>query len=322
MAHPEELVRQRLEQNTWSILGQQGYVLGVDLGGYGLRAALIDLHTNTFTSATTPVQQTEPQPLIEEALNMVNGLLQQNHIGTERLVRVGVGFGGPVDPQQGIIRLSPRMSGWENFPLKDHFEQAFDTVTVVDNDANLIALSEAVFGVGRPHRHLFYLHLSSGVGGGIVINERLYHGATATAGEIGHAVVRQSTSDFAAAPTLEELVSISGILRRARYAGFETDNLHDIFSDHPIGQRVVRETVDLLAMHLAQVVALLDPQMIVLGGIVVRIGGQSFVENIGRQIRRYIDPQFARPVEVVSSALGIDSVAIGALALALESMSD
>jgi glucokinase len=214
------------------------------------------------------------------------------------------------------------MSGWENFPLKDHFEQAFDTVTVVDNDANLIALSEAVFGVGRPHKHLFYLHLSSGVGGGIVINERLYHGATATAGEIGHAVVRQSTSDFAAAPTLEELVSISGILRRARYAGFETDNLHDIFSDHPIGQRVVRETVDLLAMHLAQVVALLDPQMIVLGGIVVRIGGQSFVENIGRQIRRYIDPQFARPVEVVSSALGIDSVAIGALALALESMSD
>jgi glucokinase len=317
-----ELVQAKLTRSSWGILGNQGHVLGVDLGGYGLRAALIDLHKHTYTSTHMNGMGTEPQLILEEALQMCRDLLAQSHVKADRLVRIGVGFGGPVDPVRGTIRLSPRMSGWEDFMLKDRFEQAFDTVTLIDNDANLIALGEATFGVAQDYNNLFYLHLSSGVGGGIVIDGRLYQGATATAAEIGHAVARKGGENDQEAATLEELVSIKGILQRARYAGLFTDNLHDIFSEHPIGQQIVQETIDLIALHLAQVVALLDPEIIVLGGIVVRIGGSAFIERIAHQMNQYTNPQFVRPVTIVSSALGNHSITIGALALALESLQE
>ncbi len=323
MSYPQKLVEERLTHyNNWGILGNQGHVLGVDLGGYGLRAALIDLHQHTYTSAHMDIQVTHPQYITDDALRMIRSLLAENGVSPDRLLRIGVGFGGPVDPHEGRIRFSPRTSGWENFSLKSHFEQAFDTVTLVDNDANLIALGEATFGAGTGYSNLCYLHLSSGVGGGIVLDGRLYHGATATAGEIGHAVVAPIAGDEKRPPTLEELVSITGILQRARKAGLVTNNLHDIFSDHPIGQQVVRETLDLLALHMAQVVALLDPEIIVLGGIVVRIGGSTFIDALSQKINNYIHPNFVRPIKVVASALGAESITIGALSLALESLRD
>lgn len=322
MTDPKMLVQEQLAHNSWGLLGTQGYVLGIDLGGYGLRAALVDLHNHTYVSTHTDTPDGHPQDVVERVIVMVRTLLADNGVTPDRLVRIGVGFGGPVDPLRGVIRLSTRMSGWENFPIKDSIEHAFDAVTLVDNDANLIALGEATFGIGHGSNHLFYMHLSSGVGGGLVLNGQLYHGATATAGEIGHAVVGQTWDGFGQPSTLEQLVSIQGLSERARSLGLSTNNLNDIFSDHPLGRRVVAETVDLLAMRLAQIVALLDPEIIVLGGIVVRIGGDDFVQAIERQMHQFIAPQFARPVQVSASVLGFDSIAIGALALALKSLQD
>jgi glucokinase len=322
MTDPQALIYQRLAHYNWGILGNQGYVLGVDLGGYGLRAALLDLQSHRYASLHTDPQGSRPEEVSDAALQLVHRLLDEHSVAPERLVRVGVGFGGPVDPIKGTTRRSPRKSGWENFSLKDYFQDALDAVTLVDNDANLIALGEATFGVGHGYRHLCYLHLSSGVGGGLVLDGRLYHGATATAGEIGHAIINPAPTADERAPTLEEQVSIAGILSRARQAGLDTDNLHDIFSDNAIGQQVVAETTDILARHIAHVVSLIDPQIVVLGGIVVRIGGSSLIEQLKQCLPRYIHPQFMRPVRVEASALDNDSIAIGGLALALTSMQD
>lgn len=322
MADLHSLIRERLAQNRWGMLANQGYVLGIDLGSYGLRAALVDLQHHTFASVHTELPADQPDQVVEQAISMARSLLKQADITPDRLVRVGIGFGGPVDMRYGTVRLSPRMPGWENFPLQERFEQAFDAVTLIDNDANLIALGEATFGAGKGHQHLFYLHLSSGVGGGLVLNGRLYHGATSTAGEIGHAVVGQGWDGTGRPEMLEELVSISGLLRRASKYGLETDDLQQIFSNHPAAEQVVRETIDLLAIRCAQTVALIDPEIIVLGGIVVRIGGERFVSAIGARLNDFIAPQFARPLPVVASVLGPDSVTVGAVALALDSLSD
>lgn len=322
MPDPQALVQERLARNSWGLLGAQGYVLGVDLGGYGLRAHLVDLQRHTMHSASAEMRSTDPQELVEATLELCRDLLQQKHVALDRLVRIGVGFGAPVDFRTGIVLFSPRMPGWERFPLKERFEQTFDAVTLVDNDANLIALGEATFGVGRDVDNLFYLHLSSGVGGGMVLNGALYHGATSTAGEIGHAVMGMGWDGTGQPATLEERVSIAGLLHRASQLGLETDDLEVLFSDNDIGRRVVDETVQSLSMRLAQLVALLDPQMIVLGGIVVRLGGDAFVQAIGAQMQQYIKPQFTRPVQVISSMLGQDSIAIGAIARALESLQE
>ncbi|MEI8308950.1 MAG: ROK family protein [Chloroflexales bacterium] len=322
MTDLQTLIRERLTHKRGGLLSHQGYVLGIDLGGYGLHAALVDLSSNSFTSVDAELESTTPDDVVELAIGMARKLLKDADVVTGHLVRVGVGFGGPVDLHHGVVRLSPRMEGWENYPLQERFEQAFDAVTLIDNDANLIALGEATFGVAKDCQHVFYMHLSSGVGGGMVLNGRLYHGATSTAGEIGHAVVGKGWDGTGRPETLEELVSIKGLVRRARAQGLETDNLDDIFGDHPVAQRVVQDTIDLIATRCAQTVALLDPEMIVLGGIVVRIGGERFVKTIGDQMNDFIAPQFARPVPVVASILGSDSVTMGAVALALDSLTD
>jgi glucokinase len=318
----QTLIRERLSHKRGGLLSHQGYVLGIDLGGYGLRAALVDLNNNTFASVDTEVEGSAPDQIVEHVIGMARKLLKDSDVSVGHLVRVGVGFGGPLDLHHGVVRLSPRMEGWENYPLQERFEQAFDAVTLIDNDANLIALGEATFGVAKDRQHVFYMHLSSGVGGGLVLNGRLYHGATSTAGEIGHAVVGKGWDGTGRPETLEELVSISGLIRRAHSQGLETGNLDDIFGDHPVGQRVVQETIDLIATRCAQTVALIDPEMIVLGGIVVRIGGDHFVKMIGDKMNDFIAPEFARPVPVVASILGSDSITMGAVALALDSLTD
>jgi glucokinase len=322
MTDPQMLINEGLEQARWGLLGSQGHLLGVDLGGYGLRAVLVDLRERTVATAHAEPVGGDPNQVVEQTIALCRDLLREQGVDDGRLVRVGVGFGGPVDSRTGTILLSPRSSGWERFPLREHFERAFDAVTLVDNDANLIALGEATFGVGRNVDHLFYLHLSSGVGGGAVLDGRLYHGATTTAGEIGHAMVGFSWDGIGQPATLEQLVSVPGMLARAGDLGMHTDNLNDLFGQNAAGQQVVRETVNILAMQLAQLVVLLDPQMVVLGGIVARIGGEPFVTAVGEQMVRYIQPQFARPVQVVASALGPDSIAVGGVALALESLRD
>lgn len=321
MADPKRM-QERLSHMNWGLLGGQGHVLGIDLGGYGLRVALINLHDQTYSSTSVEATGDDPQVILETALALARKHLDDMGVPPNLLVRVGVGFGGPVDPSRGVVLFSPRMTGWKNFSLKNYFEQAFDTVTLVDNDANLIALGEAVFGIGYECQHLFYLHLSSGVGGGIVLDGRIYHGAMAMAGEIGHAVVGPVRGGVSETATLEELVSISGLLKRAEELGLTTTNLNDIFSEHPIGQRVVQEAVQTLAIRIAHVVALLDPRIVVLGGIVVRLGGDSFVQSIADNMNQYLAPALSRPVSVVASELGADSIAIGALALALDSLRD
>jgi glucokinase len=322
MADPK-LIQQRLASSSWGILGSQGYILGIDLGGYGLRIALIDLQNHIYTSVHHDIPSLQDaQSTLEQAQTLASKLLDEAGVETGHLVRIGVGFGGPVDPLQGVVLLSPRMRGWENLSVKDYFEKAFDTVTLVDNDANLIALGEATFGIGHACRDLFYLHLSSGVGGGIVLDGRLHHGATAMAGEIGHVVVRHGDDTSRQTMTLEELVSIDGLMRRAKEHGLSTDNLNDIFGDDPIARQVVYETIDLLGFRIAQVVALLDPQMVVLGGIVVRIGGEPFVQAIAERMNQYLAPIIARPVSLVASILGSDSIAVGALSMALESLKE
>jgi glucokinase len=326
MKDPQTLVQERLNRRSWGFLGGQGYVLGMDIGSYGLRASLIDLAGQIYASSHREPEEITggPEAIVTAAIELARGLLTQQAAQPSHLVRIGVGFGGPVDARRGAVIVSHRMAGWEQFPLKERIQDAFDAVTLVDNDANLIALAEATFGVGCDTQHLFYLHLSSGVGGGLVLNGKLYHGATTTAGEIGHAVVgvvdpirpRQIPG------TLEQHVSIKALLHRAADLGYDTNLLSDIFGAHPIGQQVVGEAVDLLAMRLSQIVALIDPQMIVVGGVIARVGGDTFLQAIQDRMRSYMGSLVERSVPIVSSVLGFESVAIGGVALALESIVD
>jgi glucokinase len=324
MNDPQPLVQDRLSRNSWGLLGTQGHILGLDIGSYGLRAALIDLHNHSYRCAYGEASANQAQDLLAEAIALGRNLLEQQGVAARRLVRVGVGFAGPVDARHGIVQLSHRVSGWEQFPLKEHVEEAFGAVTLVDNDANLIALAEATFGIGRDVQDLFYLHLSSGVGGGLVLNGKLYHGATTMAGEIGHTVVGSVDPIHPKEPprTLEQHVSLPAIVRRASELGLRTDRLSEIFSAPRVGEQIIGEIADILAVRISQIIGLIDPAMIILGGVVARNGGDTLIDAIEERVRGYMSSLVDRPVTIVESVLGFESVAIGGLALALESMSE
>jgi len=319
-----EAIQHCVQQRQGALMSSQGVIVGVDIGSYGLRAIAADLTGQQVVSDHRPMPADSSDAIVEQALELVRGVLGRSGKSLHQVARIGIGFGGPVDSELGITRVSHRMAGWEHYPLAARFEEALDTPVVLDNDANVIALGEAICGVGRDVHSLFYLHLSSGVGGGLVLDDRVYRGATMTAGEIGHATVRSGGPPCSCGGQghLESYVSVSGLLRRVNELGLQTDNLEQVFADNEAGRRTRDEAVELLGLALSNVVCLLDPQMIVVGGIVVRLGGDVLIEAIGRQLQAALPPTMRRSVPVVASTFGYDSVAVGALALAMHSLGD
>lgn len=317
-----ELVQQWLQRERGNIMGSQGSVLGVDVGSYGLRAILADLQGQQVVAEQTALPSGDPDAVVEAALGLAHSVLKQAGKAAQHMLRIGIGFGGPVDGDAGVTRLSHRTPGWERYPLCQRFEDVFDAPALLDNDANVIALAEAACGVGRDVRNLFYLHLSTGVGGGMVFDRRLYHGATSTAGEVGHAIVRYDgpPCSCGAHGHLESYVSIGGLLRRANELGLRTDDLETLFSDGAAGQQAIDEATELLGYTLANIVSLFDPNMIVVGGIVARKGGERFMQAVHDRLESALPPTMRREVPIVPSTFGNDSVAVGALALAVQSL--
>lgn len=323
MDEPLELVKRWLQRRQNDLAGSQGSVIGVDIGSYGLRAIVADLQGQQVVADHRPLPTGNADTIVEQVLDLTRGVLQQS-ARSQHVARIGLGFGGPVDSNAGVTRLSHRTSGWENYPLATRFEEAFDAPAMLDNDANVTALAEATCGAGADRRNLFYLHLSSGVGGGIVLDGRLYHGSTMVAGEIGHVIVRYDGPPCSCGGNghLESYVSIGGLLRRVNELGLRTDDLEQVFGEEQAGKQTVAETTEMLGRILANVATLLDPEMIVIGGTVARIGGDAFIQAISDQLQVGLPPTMRRDVPVVASTFGHDSVAVGALALAACSLSE
>ncbi len=229
-AVPEARQRPVTQPLDWSgVLAQHGYVFGVDISADGERVVLADLRGNVL-GRTAHVSSESPNPspappdeVIARASEMMRDLLKKKDLKVREVLRIGMGFGGPVNSRLGLVRTAHGAPGWEGFPVAARMESEFDATTLLENDARLAALGELWFGVGAggqwaagqgstqspgseqnavpdtppaarrtlpPIGDLVYVHWSTGVGGGIVADGRLLRGATTIAGEIGHTVVR------------------------------------------------------------------------------------------------------------------------------------
>jgi glucokinase len=158
----------------------------------------------------------------------------------------------------------------------------------------------------------------------MVIDGRLYHGATTTAGEIGHVTVDPGgpPCSCGASGHLESYVSVGALLRALAHRGVETNDLAAVFASDSAAVATVGEATRLLGLTLANVVTLLDPQIIVVGGVVARTGGERWLQQLSQMIRHVLPPTLAHDIPVVPATFGPDSVAVGGLALALASLRD
>jgi glucokinase len=347
----------RLQHNRR--LATEGLVAGVDIGGTNQTVALARLDGEVLATRRhrLPPGGTATE-VIAAVLAMLDAVLDAvprtaGRPGAEKLLRIGVGFGGPVDIEAGTVLTSHHVSGWDGFPLRRTLESCRNAATVIDNDANAAALGEAHFGAGRGHRNVLYVNVGTGIGAGLILNGRLFHGQHGLAGEIGHVTVIPDLSEVQApraeapppAPLcpcgkrgcLEAVASGRAIGRRAREAaaadpagaaglvaraGGEVAHIEGPHvlaaagAGDPLAVRLVVETAAYLGLALGNAANIVDPSVIVVGGGVGEAGEVLFAP-LRAAVGRNLLPSMPPP-DVVPAALGYDAGIAGALALALD----
>ncbi len=222
--------------------------------------------------------------------------------------RCGIGFGGPVDYSQQAVIMSTHVGGWKDYPLVPDIQMRLGGIpTVMDNDANVGALGEALYGAGRGYDPLFYLTLSTGIGGGVIIDGKVYRGNDSYAGEIGHITIRPDGPEC--------LCGAYGCFERM-CCGLWLERDHgrpakELLEDPEFVKRYV---VD-LSLGLKAAIMLLNPARIVVGGGIGKAGDRLF-SPLRTELRGRITAWSRAVVDVQPAALGDDSVLWGAMALA------
>jgi glucokinase len=225
--------------------------------------------------------------------------------------RCGIGFGGPVDFPAQKVALSTHVGGWNDFDLPGFVRDVARVPVVMDNDANAGALGEAYYGAGRGFDPLFYMTLSTGIGGGIVIDGKVHRGADSYGGEIGHLTIRPDGPDC--------LCGSKGCFERM-CCGLWLERDHgrsaaELMQDPAF----VRSYVVNLSLGLKACIMLLNPARIVIGGGIPKAGDALFVP-LREELRRQITNWSRARTDVVAASLGDDSVLWGALALSKETL--
>ena len=222
--------------------------------------------------------------------------------------RCGVGFGGPVQFDQQRIALSTHVGGWSDFDLPHYLEDAIGLLPIMDNDANAGALGEGLHGAGRGYRPLFYMTISTGIGGGILTeDESIYRGADSYAGELGHIVIQPDGPECLCGwhGCFERMCGGLWLERDYGKTGKE------LLADPDFVKRYVVN----LAAGMKAAIMLLNPARIVIGGGISK-AGDALLVPLRAELRRQITNWSRARIDVAQAALGDDSVLYGAMALA------
>jgi len=298
-------------------------LIGIEIGGTKLQLVTASLSCDILQSIRYTIQAEDGAEAIREQIQ--RGL--QELKATEHAIAIGVGFGGPVNPDTGIIATSHQVEGWSRFPLKEWLQQMINKPVVVDNDANVAALAEACYGKGKGHSRVFYMTIGSGIGGGMVIDGSIYHGCLPGEAEVGHLRLDKKGT------TLESKCSGWALNKKIRnYINHHPDSVFAQLSLNHTGPeatllqpalaqsdeaaaKIVSELTDDMAFALSHVVHLFHPHILVLGGGLSFLGDR-LSKPVSQQLPRYVMQAF-HPVPFVEiGTLGEQAVTLGAVELA------
>lgn len=307
-------------------------VLAADIGGTLMRAAVVDAEGRVLARDAVA---TEPERGIDDAARRLAALFGQVTVeaGEPPIAAAGVSTAGPLDPITGTYRYPPNLLGWHGASMRPVLEPALGVPVAIGHDATLAALAEAHYGQHRGSQHLVYLTVSTGIGAGIFAHGRPITGHSGGAGEAGHMIVQPGgPSCGAGCPgCLEGVSSGSGIAaaaRRAVAAGAQTTltadaEARDVFAAAAAGDTVAREIIEQaiegLATGLAGLLALLDPEMVVLGGGVMR-ALEPWWDRLLARTQEIALPRYTDGVPVARTALGDDASLLGASVIAFEAL--
>lgn len=313
-------------------------VVGVDMGGTKILAAVVDAEGNILSTSKIPTQaKSKTSVVIDRIAECIRDVINESPVDADSIGAIGIGAPGPLDPVTGVVIFAPNL-GWKDVPLKTELEARVDIPTFVDNDVNVGTLGEHTFGAGRGVKNIVGIFVGTGIGGGIIMNGKLFHGASKTAGEIGHIIVKAGgprcgcgnrgcleamasrtamTKEFQKAILKKGKKSIlsnltGGDLGLIR-SGVLAKALH---SKDKLTRKVFKKTTKYLGIGIGSIVNFLNPEMIILGGGVVEAVGDKFLDDIRKAANKYALPDTLKGVQIVGAKLGDDAGVLGAAALA------
>lgn len=316
------------------------YVAGVDLGGTKIYTVLAASNGEVLAEIKIPTEAEKgPQHVITRILESVALVKREAPLASRRLRALALGAPGPLDTSRGIIHFAPNLS-WQDLPIREILEGKTGIRVLLDNDANLAALGEHVYGAGRGAENMVYITVSTGVGGGFILGGRLYRGSSDGAGEVGHMTVLPGgpLCSCGNCGCLEALASGTAIAREARQrvaggggreilaaAGGDFGRISAVSvaaaaaGGDPVAVSIIEEAARFLGIGVANLVNLLNPSLVVLGGGVMKTG-ELIWEGVRREVgARALETARAR-VRLVPAELGGRAGAIGAVALALQAV--
>jgi predicted NBD/HSP70 family sugar kinase len=302
-----------------------GAVVGIDFGHAGVRVAVADLSCAVLAEAHREVDvDHHAAGALACAADLALSLLDEVGVARTRVLGAGVALSAPLRTGSRMLASTSILPGWVEIDAGAELRRRLELPVHVDNDANLGALAEATFGAGRGVDNLIYVLLSAGVGGGLVLNGRLYEGATGTAGELGHVVVSPDgfvcrCGNRGCLETVASLPALVHALRHSRGPDLTAaDVLELALRGEPGASRVVADAGRAVGRALAGICSMLDPRLIVVGGEIAATGN-LVLDGIRESIVRATAPSIGHPISVVAGQLGEQAEVLGAIALVMNS---
>jgi glucokinase len=315
-------------------------ILGVDIGGTKVAVGLVDYDGKILTQGRKPMVA---NGTAEAALQAVTGAIDSlSSSATGGIHSIGICAPGPLDPNTGVVLNPPNLPCWRNFPLAEKIVAMYHVPVKVDNDANAAALAETRWGAARGFHYVFYATIGTGIGTGIVLDGRIYHGHTGSAGEGGHVSIdyrgplcgcgkRGCIEALAAGPAIGARAraklaagsSRSLILELAKgdVAAVTSELVGQAYAaGDPLAREVLQETVEVLAPWLGNIIDLLDPDVLVMGGGVAAML-KPFFDDIKNRLPAWCVNPRAADIPLVMAHYGADAGIAGGAALCSEDVS-
>lgn len=309
------------------------YFIGIDLGGTNMKIGLVHQNGRVIKKTEKPTLKEEgPDGVIRRMVRYAQELARDARVSWSKIGGVGVGLPGFLDIPGGVVKYLTNL-GWRDIPIRDQLESAFEVPVKIDNDANVAALGEVWTGAGAGEQNVVCITLGTGVGGGIIADGKLLHGARGVAGEIGHIPIdpKGTLCNCGRIGCLETISSATGMVRmvhEAIEAGEDSSlaslvqkgalSTKEIFEEaqkgDPLAKNTVERAVDALAQAMAVLSVVVNPSLFIIGGGVSK-AGEALLVPLGDHYRKRVQQNAGQGVKIELARLGNQAGFIGAAGL-------
>lgn len=313
------------------------YIIGIDIGGTKCAAAIATKDGTLLQreSIFTEGGIRSPKEVLVRLTTLAKELIEKEQISIKAIAGVGVSCGGPLDTKTGIIHTPPNLPDWQEIAVRDFFEKAFGLPVRVENDANATALAEWHFGAGRGAKNVVFITMGTGIGGGLILDGKLYRGTNDLAGELGHQTILMNGPLCACGKRgcLEALASGPAIARLARESmtygrhkqvlALAGGKPSDITAEHVVEAakmgdafaiRILEEAGTYMGVGIANVIQMFNPEVVIIGTIAVH-AGELILAPIRSAVEEYAWKRSRDVCRIVPAELGDRAQDLAAIAL-------